>query len=55
MDKRDMLLVLTICELLKHSATVQDVQDAYRRAQELLEQSRQTPPQAEIYRARPQR
>ena len=43
MDEQEILLVLTICELLDKSVSVKAVQRAYERAQRLVERERQKP------------
>jgi hypothetical protein len=50
MTPNEKLLVLTICELLGKSVDVVDVDRAYEDAKRKLEQSREPPRKAEIFR-----
>jgi hypothetical protein len=54
MNQHDMLLVLTICELLapEKSVDARDVTRAYEEARRKVELANQPPMEAEIYRAR---
>jgi len=50
MNKNEMLLVMTICNLMGKEARPHDVQTAYRESKEKLEQSEMPPLKGEIFR-----
>ena len=51
MTNNDVLLVITICELLGTSVDPKQVRDTYDRARQRMDQLDETPPQGYISRA----
>jgi hypothetical protein len=49
MDEREMLLVLTICELLGKSFDAPEVERAYETAKETLRRAKESPRSAYVY------
>jgi hypothetical protein len=48
MDPNEMLLVLTICKLLGHTPTAQDVQNAYSWANRQIDKQDQSPREPKV-------